>query len=242
MRSTTPGAELAALCQALGQAHADHHAGAIVEAYAPDAALALTGAALGYAPRPCLPTPADDLQPARTRHRLATFAGWCAAAAPLDNLEGEAIMATTNTHTIQLHRVLRATPERIYRAFLDADALVKWLPPHGFTGKMHHMDARVGGTYKMSFTNFTSGKSHTFGGTYLELVPHARLRYTDQFDDPTLPGEMQTTITLQQVSVGTEVRIVQEGVPSVIPAEACYLGWQASLTLLAQLVETEIAE
>ena len=149
---------------------------------------------------------------------------------------------TTTTHTIQLHRVLRATPERIYRAFLDADALVKWLPPHGFTGKMHQMDATVGGTYKMSFTNFTSGKSHTFGGTYLELVPHARLRYTDQFDDPTLPGEMQTTITLQQVSVGTEVRIVQEGVPGVIPAEACYLGWQESLTLLAQLVEAEIPE
>ena len=149
---------------------------------------------------------------------------------------------TPNTHTIRLHRVLRATPERIYRAFLDADALVKWLPPNGFTGKMHQMDAKVGGTYKMSFTNFTSGKSHTFGGTYLELVPHERLRYTDQFDDPNLPGEMQTTITLQQVSVGTEVRIVQEGVPGVIPAEACYLGWQESLTLLAQLVEAEIPE
>jgi uncharacterized protein YndB with AHSA1/START domain len=147
---------------------------------------------------------------------------------------------TTNTHTIQLHRVLRATPERIYRAFLEADALVKWLPPHGFTGKIHHMDARVGGTYKMSFTNFTSGQSHAFGGTYLEMVPHERLRYTDQFDDPNLPGEMQTTITLQQVSVGTELRIVQEGVPAVIPAAACYLGWQESLTLLAQLVEAEI--
>ena len=149
---------------------------------------------------------------------------------------------TTNTHTIRLHRVLRATPERIYRAFLDADALVKWLPPHGFTGQMHHMDAKVGGTYKMSFTNFTSGKSHVFGGTYLELVPHERLRYTDKFDDPHLPGEMQTTITLQQVSVGTEVSIVQEGVPGVIPAEACYLGWQESLTLLAQLVEATIPE
>jgi uncharacterized protein YndB with AHSA1/START domain len=147
---------------------------------------------------------------------------------------------TTNTHTIQLHRVLRATPERIYRAFLEADALVKWLPPHGFTGKIHHMDARVGGTYKMSFTNFTSGQSHAFGGTYLEMVPHERLRHTDQFDDPNLPGEMQTTITLQQVSVGTELRIVQEGVPAVIPAAACYLGWQESLTLLAQLVEAEI--
>jgi uncharacterized protein YndB with AHSA1/START domain len=149
---------------------------------------------------------------------------------------------TTNTHTIRLHRVLRATPERIYRAFLDADAMVKWLPPHGFTGKIHQMDATVGGTYKMSFTNFTSGKSHAFGGTYLELVPHARLRYTDKFDDPNVPGEMQTTITLQQVSVGTELRIVQEGVPGVIPAEACYLGWQESLTLLAQLVEAEIPD
>jgi uncharacterized protein YndB with AHSA1/START domain len=149
---------------------------------------------------------------------------------------------TTHTHTIRLHRVLRATPERTYRAFLDADALAKWLPPHGFTGKVHHLDAKVGGSYTMSFTNFTSGKSHTFGGTYLELVPHARLRYTDTFDDPHVPGEMQTTMTLQQVSVGTEVNIVQEGVPGVIPAEACYLGWQASLTLLAQLVEAEIPE
>jgi uncharacterized protein YndB with AHSA1/START domain len=149
---------------------------------------------------------------------------------------------TTHTHTIQLHRVLRATPERIYRAFLDADALVKWLPPHGFTGKIHHMDARVGGTYKMSFTNFTSGKSHAFGGTYLDMVPHERLRYTDTFDDPNMPGEMQTTITLKQVSVGTELHIVQEGVPGLIPAEACYLGWQESLTLLAQLVEAEIPE
>jgi uncharacterized protein YndB with AHSA1/START domain len=149
---------------------------------------------------------------------------------------------TTNTHTIRLHRVLRATPERIYRAFLDADAMVKWLPPHGFTGRIHHMDAKVGGTYKMSFTNFTSGKSHAFGGTYLEMVPHERLRYTDQFDDPNLPGEIQTTITLKQVSVGTELSIVQEGVPGVIPAEACYLGWQESLTLLAQLVEAEIPD
>jgi len=130
----------------------------------------------------------------------------------------------------------------IYRAFLDADALAKWLPPHGFTGKVHHLDAKVGGTYKMSFTNFTSGKSHTFGGTYLELVPHARLRYTDTFDDSHVPGEMQTTMTLQQVSVGTELNTVQEGVPGVIPAEACYLGWQASLTLLAQLAEAEIPD
>src|SRR5438132_5609121 len=126
------------------------------------------------------------------------------------------------TGTVRLHRVLRAKPERVYRAFLDADAMAKWLPPHGFTGKVHHMDARVGGTYKMSFTNFTSGKSHAFGGTYLEMVPHERIRYTDKFDDPNLPGEMQTTITLKQVSVGTELSIVQEGVPGVIPAEACY--------------------
>jgi uncharacterized protein YndB with AHSA1/START domain len=160
------------------------------------------------------------------------------------NLKGEAIMSTTttNTHTIRLHRVLRATPERIYRAFLDADAMAKWLPPNGFTGKIHHMDAKVGGTYKMSFTNFTSGKSLSFGGTYLEMVPHERIRYTDQFDDPNVPGEMQTTITLKQVSVGTELSIVQEGVPGVIPAEACYLGWQESLTLLAKLVEAEIPD
>jgi uncharacterized protein YndB with AHSA1/START domain len=149
---------------------------------------------------------------------------------------------TTNIHTIRLHRVLRAAPERIYRAFLDADAMVKWLPPNGFTGKIHHMDAKVGGTYKMSFTNFTSGKSHSFGGTYLEMVPHERLRYTDKFDDPNVPGEMLTTITLKRVSVGTELSIVQEGVPGVIPSEACYLGWQESLTLLAQLVEAEIPE
>jgi uncharacterized protein YndB with AHSA1/START domain len=160
------------------------------------------------------------------------------------NLKGEAIMSTTptNTHTIRLHRVLRATPERVYRAFLDADALAKWLPPNGFTGKIHHMDAKVGGTYKMSFTNFTSGKSLSFGGTYLEMVPHERIRYTDKFDDPNFPGEMQTTMTLKQVSVGTELSIVQEGVPGVIPAEACYLGWQESLTLLAKLVEAEIPD
>jgi uncharacterized protein YndB with AHSA1/START domain len=165
-------------------------------------------------------------------------------AATMCNLKGESIMSTTttNTHTIRLHRVLRATPARIYQAFLDADAMVKWLPPHGFTGKIHHMDAKVGGTYKMSFTNFTSGKSHSFGGTYLEMVPHERIRYTDKFDDPNLPGEMQTTITLKQVSVGTELSIVQEGVPGVIPAEACYLGWQESLTLLAKLVEAVIPD
>jgi uncharacterized protein YndB with AHSA1/START domain len=142
--------------------------------------------------------------------------------------------------TIRLHRVLRATPERVYRAFLDPDAMVKWLPPHGFTAKVHHMDAKVGGTVKMSFTNFTTRKSHSFGGTYLELVPHERLRYTDKFDDPNLPGEMQVTVTLKKVSVGTEVDITQAGVPDVIPPEACYLGWQESLRNLARLVEPEI--
>jgi uncharacterized protein YndB with AHSA1/START domain len=150
--------------------------------------------------------------------------------------------AATTANTIRLHRVLRAAPERIYRAFLDADAMVKWLPPNGFTAKVHHMDARVGGTHRMSFTNFSTGKSHSFGGTYLELTPHERIRYTDKFDDPNLPGEMQTTITLKNVSVGTEVSIVQEGVPAVIPAEACYLGWQESLTLLAKLVEAMIPD
>ena len=144
--------------------------------------------------------------------------------------------------TIRLHRVLRATPERVYRAFLDPDALVKWVPPNGFTGKVHHMDARVGGSYKMSFTNFTTGKSHAFGGEYLELVPHERIRYTDTFDDPNLPGAMQVTITLKQVSCGTEVNITQEGVPDLIPAEACYLGWQESLALLTKLVEAEIPD
>lgn len=145
-----------------------------------------------------------------------------------------------STNTIRLHRVLRAPPERVYRAFLDADAMVKWLPPNGFTGKVHHLDARVGGTYRMSFTNFTSGNGHSFGGEYLELVPSERIRHTDKFDDPNLPGEMQTTVTLKKVFCGTEVNIVQEGIPSAIPAEACHLGWQESLTLLAQLVEAEI--
>ena len=149
-------------------------------------------------------------------------------------------MTANNTNTVRLHRVLRATPERVYRAFLDADAMAKWLPPNGFTGKVHHLDAKVGGTYKMSFTNFTTGNGHSFGGTFVELVPHERIRHTDKFDDPNLPGEMQTTITLKKVSVGTEVSIVQEGVPAVIPAEACYLGWQESLTLLAKLVDAEI--
>jgi uncharacterized protein YndB with AHSA1/START domain len=151
-------------------------------------------------------------------------------------------MPTNEVNTIRLHRVLRATPKRIYRAFLDGDAMAKWLPPNGFTGKVHHLDAKVGGTYKMSFTNFTTGKSHSFGGTYLELTPHERIHYTDKFDDPNLPGEMQTTIALKQVFCGTELNITHEGVPAVIPAEACYLGWQESLTLLAKLVEAEIPD
>lgn len=147
---------------------------------------------------------------------------------------------STTTHTVRLHRVIRATPERIYRAFLDADAWSKWLPPHGFTGKVHELDARVGGAYRMSFTNFSSGHSHAFGGQYLELVPHEKLRYSAAFDDPNLPGEMQTTVTLKPVSCGTELNVVQEGIPAIIPPEGCYLGWQESLTLLVQLVEPEI--
>ncbi|CAB1369645.1 SRPBCC family protein [Denitratisoma oestradiolicum] len=146
------------------------------------------------------------------------------------------------TNTIRLHRVLRTTPEKLYRAFLDADAMAKWLPPNGFTCKVHHMDAQVGGAYQMSFTNFTTGHSHSFSGKYLELVPHERIRYSDKFDDPNLPGEMQTTISLSKVSCGTELNIVQEGIPDVIPPDACYLGWQESLTLLAKLVEAEIAD
>jgi len=146
------------------------------------------------------------------------------------------------TNTVRLHRVIRATPERVYRAFLDADAMVKWLPPHGFTGKVHHLDAKVGGTYKMSFTNFSTGHGHTFGGEYLELVPNQRIIHTDKFDDPNLRGEMRTTIVLKPVFCGTDLDIVQEGIPEVIPAEACYLGWQESLTLLAQLVEAAIPD
>ena len=145
-------------------------------------------------------------------------------------------------NTVRFHRVLRATPERVYRAFLDPDALAKWMAPNGFTAKVHHLDPRVGGTYKMSFTNFTSGKSHSFGGEYLELVPNERIRNTDKFDDPNLPGEMQVTVTLKKVLVGTEVNIVQEGLPDVIPPDACTLGWQESLTLLAKLVEAEIPD
>lgn len=144
------------------------------------------------------------------------------------------------TNTVTLHRVLRATPERVYRAFLDPDAMVKWLPPHGFTGKVEHLEATVGGTYRMSFTNFSTGHSHSFGGKYLELLPNERIRHTDAFDDPNLPGEMETTISLRPVFCGVELNIVQQGIPEVIPPEACYLGWQESLTLLAQLVEAEI--
>ena len=145
-----------------------------------------------------------------------------------------------NAHTIRLHRVLRAPPERIYRAFLDPDAMAKWLPPHGFTGKVHAMDARVGGQHRMSFTNFTSGQTHAFGGTYVELVPNERIRYTDRFDDPGLTGEIQVTISLKSVLCGTDLSITQEGVPAVIPAEMCYLGWQESLGLLALFVEAAV--
>ena len=148
----------------------------------------------------------------------------------------------SNTNTVRLHRVLRAAPERVYRAFIDADAMAKWLPPNGFTGKVHHMDAKVGGTYKMSFTNFSTGSSHSFGGTYLELKPNELLRYTDKFDNPGLPGEMITTVSLKKVFCGTELNVTQEGIPAVIPAEACYMGWQESLILLAKLVEAEIPD
>jgi len=143
-------------------------------------------------------------------------------------------------NTIRLHRVLRAPRERVYRAFLNAEAMAKWLPPNGFTGKVHEMDARVGGKYRMSFTNFTTGQGHSFGGTYTELVPNEKIRYTDKFDDPNLPGEMEATITLKEVACGMELNIVQEGLPDAIPAEMCYLGWQESLVLLAKLVEAEV--
>lgn len=151
-------------------------------------------------------------------------------------------MTTTATNTVRLHRVLRANPDRVYRAFIEADAMVKWLPPHGFTGKVHQMEAKVGGSYRMSFTNFSTGKSHSFGGTYLELTPHECLRYTDRFEDPNLPGEMVTTVRLRPVFCGTELSISQEGIPAMIPVEACYLGWQESLAMLAQLVEPEIPD
>lgn len=147
-----------------------------------------------------------------------------------------------SSNSVRFHRVLRAPPERVYRAFIDADAMAKWLPPNGFTAHVHQMDARVGGSYRMSFTNFTTGQSHSFGGEYVELVPNERLRYTDKFDDPNLPGVMQTTVTLRAVSCGTEMHVVQEGLPEAIPLEACYLGWQDSLALLAKLVEPEIRE
>ncbi len=156
---------------------------------------------------------------------------------PNDESKGEPIMPTG---TIRLHRVLRTKPERVYRAFLDAEAMAKWLPPYGFTGKVHHLDAKVGGTYKMSFTNFTTGHAHSFGGEYRELVPFEKIRYSDSFDDPNLAGEMQTTVTLKQVSCGTELNVVQEGLPEAIPPDMCYLGWQESLAQLAQLVEPEI--
>ena len=151
-------------------------------------------------------------------------------------------MDTPTPGTVRLHRVLRAPPERVYRAFLDPDARVKWLPPHGFTAKIHHSEERVGGSFRMSFTNFGTGSSHSFGGTFTELTPHTQIRYTDTFDDPNLPGEMQVTVTFRQVACGTELNIVQEGIPAVIPVEFCYLGWQESLGLLAQLVEPEIPD
>jgi uncharacterized protein YndB with AHSA1/START domain len=145
-----------------------------------------------------------------------------------------------STHTIRLHRVLRSTPEKVYRAFLDPDAMCKWLPPFGFLGKMHHFEGKVGGTFRMSFTNFSTGTSHSFGGSYLELVPGERLRYTDKFDDPNLPGEMTVTVVLKKVMCGTEINVTQEGVPAMIPAEMCYLGWQESFIQLAQVVEPDI--
>jgi uncharacterized protein YndB with AHSA1/START domain len=160
----------------------------------------------------------------------------------INQLEGKEFTMANATNVVRLHRVLRAPPERVYRAFLDPDAMVKWLPPHGFTGKVHHMDAKVGGGYRMSFTNFNTGKSHSFGGKYAELTPHERIRYTDAFEDPNLPGEMQVTITLRKVACGTEVQIVQEGIPAAIPVEFCYVGWQESLSLLAHVVEPEIPD
>jgi uncharacterized protein YndB with AHSA1/START domain len=151
-------------------------------------------------------------------------------------------MSSTNREpkTVRLHRVLTAKPEKVYRAFLESDAMAKWLPPNGFTGTVHHIEPKVGGTYRMSFRNFTTGQSHSFGGTYIELIPNERLRYTDKFEDPNLPGEIHVTVTLQPVSVGTELQVVQSGIPDVIPLEACYLGWQESLANLAKLVEPEI--
>jgi uncharacterized protein YndB with AHSA1/START domain len=172
---------------------------------------------------------------------LLQLANYIAFSVELPGACGEKI-ATMATNTIRLHRVLRAAPEAVYRAFLDPDAMAKWLPPNGFTGKVHEMDEKVGGKHRMSFTNFTTGKSEFFGGTYVELTPHERIRYTDQFDDANLPGEMQVTVTLQKVSCGTELTIVQEGLPDVIPTEMCYLGWQESLILLGKLVEAQIPD
>ncbi len=146
------------------------------------------------------------------------------------------------TSTIQLHRVFKAPPERVFRAFTDADAMAKWLPPNGFTGKVHHLDLKVGGTFKMSFTNFTTAKAHSFGGEYLEIIPNERLRYTDVFDDPNLPGKMVQTVTFKKVMCGTELHVTQEGIPEMIPPEMCYLGWQESLILLAKLIEAEVRE
>jgi uncharacterized protein YndB with AHSA1/START domain len=158
--------------------------------------------------------------------------------------EGRPLLSTLimPTSTVRLHRVIRAAPERVYRAFLDADALAKWLPPYGFTCKVHHMDAKVGGTFKMSFTNFSTGHGHSFGGEYRELVPHERIRYSDKFDDPNLPGEMETTVSLRPVTCGTELTVVQEGIPEVIPVEMCYLGWQESLAQLLKVVEPVIPD
>lgn len=154
----------------------------------------------------------------------------------------EKLKTAVTTNTVRLHRVFAAKPEKVYRAFLEADAMTKWLPPNGFTCKVHHMDPNVGGKFRMSFTNFTTGKTHSFGGEYLELVPNELIRYTDRFDDPNLPGVMHVTVAIKAVSVGTEINIEQAGIPSVIPVEACYLGWQQSLSQLAQLVEPEISE
>lgn len=151
-------------------------------------------------------------------------------------------LAQCESNTVRLHRVLRAPADRVYRAFLDPDAMAKWLPPHGFTGKVHHLEARVGGTYRVSFTNFNTGNGHSFGGTYVELTPNERIRYTDKFEDPNLPGEMRATITLRTVACGTDLEIVQEGIPPMIPVEFCYMGWQESLSQLARLVEPEIPD
>lgn len=175
----------------------------------------------------------------RACHTMAAQSGLNCRSGHNGCLEGNRMM---ETNTIRLHRVLRSTPEKVYRAFLDPDAKAKWLPPNGFTGKVHHLEAKAGGSYRMSFTNFTTGHSHSFSGRFVELTPHERIRFTDRFDDPNLPGEIQVTITLKQVSLGTELNIVQEGVPGVIPAEACYLGWHESLLLLAKLVEADIRD